>query len=89
MTGGLRLIWLVPWFITRRFFAVHGVERSSSLAYITLLSLVPMLATVAALYRSFFAPQPMQIEQAVQTQGGQAEVVLPARPEPPATPPAP
>jgi membrane protein len=51
----LRRIWLVPWFITRRFMAVRGVERSSSLAYVTLLSLVPMLATVAALYRSFFS----------------------------------
>jgi YihY family inner membrane protein len=87
MTRGLRLIWLVPWFITRRFFAVRGVERSSSLAYITLLSLVPMLATVAALYRSFF-PLPMQIEQAVQTQSGQAQEVLPADAEPSATPTA-
>jgi membrane protein len=51
----LRYCWLFPWFIGRRFLAVRGIERSSSLAYVTLLSLVPMLATVAALYRSFFS----------------------------------
>jgi membrane protein len=51
----LRYCWLFPWFVIRRFLAVRGIERSSSLAYVTLLSLVPMLATVAALYRSFFS----------------------------------
>jgi membrane protein len=42
------------WFTFRDFFADRGVDRSAALAYITLLSLVPLLATAAALYRAFF-----------------------------------
>ena len=38
----------------RDFVADRGLERSAALAYISLLSLVPLLATVAALYRAFF-----------------------------------
>jgi membrane protein len=41
-------------FTLRDFFADRGVDRSAALAYITLLSLVPLLATAAALYRAFF-----------------------------------
>lgn len=41
-------------FTLREFFDDRGVDRSAALAYITLLSLVPLLATVAALYRAFF-----------------------------------
>jgi membrane protein len=42
------------WFTFRDYFADRGVDRSAALAYISLLSLVPLLTTLAALYRSFF-----------------------------------
>ena len=45
---------LGAWFTIRDFFTDRGVDRSAALAYITLLSLVPLLATAAALYRAFF-----------------------------------
>ncbi len=51
----LRITWLAPWFVIRGFSAARGIDRASALAYITLLSLVPLLATIAALNRSFFS----------------------------------
>ncbi len=42
------------WLTFRDYFADRGVDRSAALAYVTLLSLVPLLATVAALFRAFF-----------------------------------
>jgi len=47
-------IWLGARLTIRDFLDDRGVDRSAALAYITLLSLVPLLATVAALYRAFF-----------------------------------
>jgi membrane protein len=41
--------------VLRDFSDDRGIDRSAALAYITLLSLVPLLATVAALYRAFFS----------------------------------
>jgi membrane protein len=52
------------------FFEDRGGDRSAALAYVTLLSVVPLLATLAALYRAFF---PFKIEQLIET----ATVVLP------------
>ncbi len=47
----------------RDFVADRGLERSAALAYISLLSLVPLLATVAALYRAFFT---LQIDRVIE-----------------------
>jgi membrane protein len=41
--------------VLRDFVDDRGIDRSAALAYVTLLSLVPLLATVAALYRAFFS----------------------------------
>lgn len=49
-----RLGWWA-WFTVRGFFRDRGVDRSAALAYITLLALVPLLAVVASLSRSFFS----------------------------------
>ena len=49
-----RLRWWA-WFTVRGMISDRGVDRSAALAYVTLLALVPFLATVAALYRSFFS----------------------------------
>lgn len=49
-----RLRWWA-WFTFRGMISDRGVDRSAALAYVTLLALVPFLATVAALYRSFFS----------------------------------
>lgn len=43
------------WLTVRCFFADHGFDQSATLAYFSLLALVPLLAVVAALYRSFFS----------------------------------
>jgi len=51
---GRKILWW-SWFTCRDFFTDNGVNRSAALAYITLFALVPLLATVAVLYRSFFS----------------------------------
>lgn len=61
------------WFTLREFFDDRGVDRSAALAYITLLSLVPLLATVAALYRAFFG---VEIDRIIEL----VTVVLPYSP---------
>ncbi len=43
------------WLTVRCFFSDHGFDQSATLAYFSLLALVPLLAVVAALYRSFFS----------------------------------
>ncbi len=43
------------WLTIRCFLRDRGLDRAAALAYVTLLSLVPLLAAVAALYRSFFS----------------------------------
>jgi membrane protein len=45
------------------FLADRGVDRSAALAYVTLLSVVPLFATLAALYRAFF---PFEIERLIE-----------------------
>ena len=59
-----RLRWW-GWFTVRGFLADAGVDRSAALAYVTLLALVPLLATVAALYRSFFSTHTEAIVQVI------------------------
>jgi len=49
-----RVVWWI-WFTVRGFFRDRGVDRAAALAYITLLALVPLLAVVASLSRSFFS----------------------------------
>jgi len=49
-----RLAWWA-WLTAGGFFRDRGVDRAAALAYITLLGLVPLLAVVASLYRSFFS----------------------------------
>ncbi len=51
----LRDFWLGTRLVVRDFIDDRGIDRSAALAYVTLLSLVPLLATVAALYRAFFS----------------------------------
>ncbi len=51
----LKDIWLGIRLTVHNFADDRGVDRSAALAYITLLSLVPLLATLAALYRAFFS----------------------------------
>ncbi len=58
-----RVLWWV-WFTIRDFFADNGVNRSAALAYISLFALVPLLATVAVLYKSFFS---VHIQEIVET----------------------
>ncbi len=60
-------------FTLREFFDDRGVDRSAALAYISLLSLVPLLATVAALYRAFFG---VEIDRIIEL----VTVVLPYAP---------
>ncbi len=43
------------WLTVQNFFRDHGLDQSATLAYFSLLALVPLLAVVAALYRSFFS----------------------------------
>lgn len=57
-----RLGWWA-WFTVRGFFRDRGVDRSAALAYITLLALVPLLAVVASLSRSFFSAHTADIVQ--------------------------
>ncbi|NOZ79607.1 MAG: YihY family inner membrane protein [Acidobacteria bacterium] len=59
-----RFLWWA-WFTIRDFFADNGVNRSAALAYITLFALVPLLATVAVLYKSFFSAHVQEIVEAV------------------------
>jgi membrane protein len=65
--------WLGARFTLREFFDDRGIDRSAALAYITLLSLVPLLATVAALYRAFFG---VEIDRIIEL----VTVVLPYAP---------
>jgi membrane protein len=55
VVGALSDVWLGARLTVRDFIDDRGIDRSAALAYITLLSLVPLLATVAALYRAFFS----------------------------------
>lgn len=59
--------------VLRDFIDDRGIDRSAALAYVTLLSLVPLLATVAALYRAFFS---FNIDRLIQL----VTVVLPYEP---------
>ncbi len=43
------------WLTLRGFLEDRGPDRAAALAYVTLLSLVPLMAALAALYRSFFS----------------------------------
>jgi len=61
----LQDLWLGARLTVRDFFDDRGVDRSAALAYITLLSLVPLLATVAALYRAFFSVDTDRLVQMV------------------------
>jgi membrane protein len=69
----LQDIWLGARLTVRDFFDDRGVDRSAALAYISLLSLVPLLATVAALYRAFFSVDTDRLVEVV-------TVVLPYQP---------
>lgn len=52
--------------LTRRELAGdRGVDRSAALAYVTLLSLVPLLATLAALFRAFFPFSTQRLIEAI------------------------
>ncbi len=51
----LKDLWLGIRLTVHNFVDDRGIDRSAALAYITLLSLVPLLATLAALYRAFFS----------------------------------
>ncbi len=53
------------WLAIRGFLVDRGIDRAAALAYVTLLSLVPLLAAVAALYRSFFSTHVERIVQIV------------------------
>ncbi len=57
----LRNLWLGGVFVAREFGDDRGADRSAALAYGTLLSLVPLLATAAALFRAFFPFGPDQL----------------------------
>jgi len=59
--------------VFRDFIDDRCIDRSAALAYVTLLSLVPLLATVAALYRAFFS---FDIDRLIQL----VTVVLPYEP---------
>ncbi len=50
-----RRLVLGAWLAVRDFLADRGIDRAAALAYVSLLSLVPLLAALAALYRSFFS----------------------------------
>ena len=69
----LRRIWLAAVFVVREFGNDRGVDRSAALAYGTLLSLVPLLATAAALFRAFFPFGPDRLVEL-------ATVILPYQP---------
>jgi membrane protein len=69
----LKKIWLGAGFVIREFGDDRGVDRSAALAYGTLLSLVPLLATAAALFRAFFPFGPDRLVEL-------ATVILPYQP---------
>lgn len=69
----LRNLWLGAVFVVREFGNDRGADRSAALAYGTLLSLVPLLATAAALFRAFFPFGPDQLVE-------MATVILPYQP---------
>jgi len=46
---------LWAWLTVRGFFRDRGVDRAAALAYFTLLALVPLLAVIASLSKSFFS----------------------------------
>jgi len=71
--GWLRDLWLGISFVGREFGDDRGVDRSAALAYVTLLSLVPLLATATALFRAFFPFGPDQLVEIT-------TVVLPYQP---------
>jgi len=50
----LRDLWLSIRLVEGEFGGDRGTDRSAALAYVTLLSIVPLLATAAALFRAFF-----------------------------------
>jgi len=51
------------WLTIRGFLADQRIDHAAALAYVTLLSLVPLLAALAALYRSFFSTHVERIVQ--------------------------
>ncbi len=55
-------LWLVTRLVLTDFARDRGIDRSAALAYVTLLSLVPLLATGTALYDAFF---PMHTDEVV------------------------
>jgi len=59
--GWLRNLWLGVNFVGHEFGDDRGTDRSAALAYVTLLSLVPLLATATALFRAFFPFGPDQL----------------------------
>jgi membrane protein len=71
--GWLRNLWLGIVFVVREFRADRGADRSAALAYGTLLALVPLLATAAALFRAFFPFGPDQLVE-------MTTVILPYQP---------
>jgi membrane protein len=71
--GWLRRIWRGAVFVIREFGDDRGADRSAALAFGTLLSLVPLLATAAALFRAFF---PFGPERLIEL----ATVILPYQP---------
>jgi membrane protein len=73
MMRWLKRLWLGVVFVAREFRSDRGADRSAALAFGTLLSLVPLLATAAALFRAFFPFGPDQLVE-------MATVILPYQP---------
>ncbi len=71
--GVLKDLGLGTRLVIRDFMDDRGIDRSAALAYVTLLALVPLLATIAALYRAFFS---FDIDRLIQL----VTVVLPYEP---------
>lgn len=69
----LRDLWLAIRLVWSKFRDDRGTDRSAALAYVTLLSLVPLLATATALFRAFF---PFSADRLIET----IAVVLPYEP---------
>ncbi len=64
LNGVRRAAWWA-WLTVRCFLQDQGLDRAAALAYVTLLSLVPLLAALAALSRSFFSEHTERIVEVI------------------------